>query len=208
MTGMAYCPKARADSGKTLNWSVQSDLETLDPQQCVDSTSGQMLNNVCEGLYRHGTNRLEKALAKSSKVSKDGLTWTFKLRKDGRWSNGDKVTANDFVYAFQRAVNPKTNDSNANLFGSIKNAGDIQKGEKKPNELGVSAPDNYTFVVHLSAKVPYFKSLLAGYPFAPTGQSECCGEVRREVRYRCQIHGFKRSVCDEDMDRVPAALES
>ena len=44
MTGMAYCPKARADSGKTLNWSVQSDLETLDPQQCVDSTSGQMLN--------------------------------------------------------------------------------------------------------------------------------------------------------------------
>lgn len=171
MTGMAYCPKARADSGKTLNWSVQSDLETLDPQQCVDSTSGQMLNNVCEGLYRHGTNRLEKALAKSSKVSKDGLTWTFKLRKDGRWSNGDKVTANDFVYAFQRAVNPKTNNSNANLFGPIKNAGDIQKGNKKPNELGVSAPDNYTFVVHLSAKVPYFKSLLAGYPFAPVNQN-------------------------------------
>ena len=196
MTGMVSCPKARADSGKTLNWSVQSDLETLDPQQCVDSTSGQMLNNVCEGLYRHGTNRLEKALAKSSKVSKDGLTWTFKLRKDGRWSNGDKVTAGDFVYAFRRAVDPKTNDSNANLFGSIKNAGDIQKGTKKPTELGVSAPDKYTLQV------------TACGISVRTGQQEGCGEVRQEVRHRCQIHGFKRPVRDEDMDWVPAALES
>lgn len=82
-----------------MNWSYLAELATLDPSKVSDAYSGDIINNSMEGLYRLGKNsKIELGLATQTEVSDDNLTYTFKLRKDGKWSNGDKVTAHDFVY--------------------------------------------------------------------------------------------------------------
>ena len=104
------------------------------------------------------------ALAESWETSEDGLTWTFHLRKDAKWSStGNPVTANDFVYSWQRAVNPDIASEYSYMLsdiGQIVNAADIIAGTKDKSELGVEAPDDYTLVVHLNAPVAYFLSLM------------------------------------------------
>lgn len=154
-----------------LNWSEDSELQTLDPATSVDTTSGLMLRNSYEGLYRLGKDgQVKKGLVKTEKVSDDGLTYTFTLQKNAKWSNGDPVTAKDFVYGWQRAVDPKTGASNSNLFEGIKNAADIVAGKMDPKELGVKATDDHTLVVTLDKKIPYFKSLVATQIFSPQNQ--------------------------------------
>lgn len=93
---------------KTINWMDAAEIPTMDISKAIDATSFNQLGNVEEGLYRLGKNsKVENALATDTKVSKDGKTWTFTLR-DSKWSNGDKLTAKDFVYSWRRTVNPKT----------------------------------------------------------------------------------------------------
>jgi len=83
-------------------------------------------------------------------LAKDFKTWTFHLRKDTKWSNGDPVTAHDFVFAWRRLVDPATAAPYASYLSylQVENAQDIIDGKKKPAELGVEAKDDYTFVVH------------------------------------------------------------
>ena len=81
-------------------------------------------------------------------------TWTFKLREDAKWSDGQAVTANDFVYAWQRLVNPELVCSYNYIIDMVVNAVEIRNGEKDPSELGVSAPDEHTFVVNLTYNCP------------------------------------------------------
>src|SRR3712207_9241010 len=112
-----------------------------------------MLRNSYEGLYRLGKDgQVKKGLVKTEKVSDDGLTYTFTLQKNSKWSNGYPVTAKDFVYGWQRAVDPKTGASNSNLFEGIKNAADIVAGKMDPKEIGVKATDDQTLVVTLDKK--------------------------------------------------------
>ena len=86
-------------SKQVLNWNEASELPTMDLSKATDTISFDMLNNSMEGLLRIGKNsKVEPGIAKSCKVSSDGLTYTFNLRKNAKWSNGDKVTADDFVY--------------------------------------------------------------------------------------------------------------
>ena len=117
-----------------------------------------------EGLYRIGKNSsIQPGLATKTKVSKDGKQYTFTLRKNAKWSNGDKVTAKDFVYSWQRTVAPKTASQYAYLFEGIKNADAINKGKKPLSSLGIKADGNYKMTVTLDKKLPYFK-LLMGFP--------------------------------------------
>ena len=160
--------KVLADSNKVLNWSEVSELQTLDTTTAVDVVSSEIQRNSYEGLYRLAdSGKVEKGLVKTAKLSQDGLTYTFTLQKDAKWSNGDKVTAQDFVYSWQRAVDPKTKASNSQLFNGIKNADEITKGTKSPTELGVKAKNSSTLEVTLENKIPYFKSLVAAPVFFP-----------------------------------------
>ena len=155
---LAACGSKSSDSGKTLHWEDSAEISTLDPSKVTDVVGFNQLNNVTEGLYRLGKDsKITPGLATKTTVSKDGLTYTFTLRKDAKWSNGDKVTAKDFVYSWQRTVNPKTGSQYAYLFSGIKNADAIMEGKKSVSELGVKADGDYKLVVTLDKKIPYFK---------------------------------------------------
>ena len=155
---------------KTINWMDSAEIPTMDISKATDATSFNQLGNVEEGLYRLGKNsKVENALATDTKVSKDGKTWTFTLR-DSKWSNGDKLTAKDFVYSWRRTVNPKTASQYAYLFEGIHNATQISAGKAPVNSLGVKAEGDNKLVVTLDKRIPYFK-LLMGFPlFFPQNQ--------------------------------------
>lgn len=89
-----------ASGDQALTWMEKTELQTMDISKATDETSFNQLNNVYEGLYRLGKNsKVENALATKTEESKDGKRWTFTLRKGAKWSNGDPVTAKDFVYS-------------------------------------------------------------------------------------------------------------
>lgn len=94
---------------QVLNLLDSSEIPSLDSALATDQVSFIVLNNVMEGLYRLGKdNKPVPGVAESHEVSEDGKTYTFKLRKDAKWSNGDPVTAHDFVFAWKRVLDPKT----------------------------------------------------------------------------------------------------
>lgn len=148
-----------------LNLSADAPLDTLD----VSKANGYgQTGNVFESLYRLGNNgKVTPGLASSSSVSKDGLTWTFKIRDDAKFSDGSKITANDFVYSWKRTIDPKTKALYAYLFEGIKNADKINAGKMDPSKLGVEATDDQTFVVHLDQPIQYFKVLMSYPLFSP-----------------------------------------
>ena len=159
-----------SSSKKTLNWTVASEIPTMDMSKATDATSFNQLSNTMEGLYRLGKNsKLEKALATSEKVSKDGKTYTYTLRKS-KWSDGSELTAKDFVYSWRRTVDPKTASQYSYLFSGIKNADAIVAGKKKADTLGVKAVGKYKLVVTLERRIPYFDKLMGFAVFFP--QSE------------------------------------
>lgn len=150
-----------SSSKQVLNWNEASELPTMDLSKATDTISFDMLNNSMEGLLRIGKNsKVEPGIAKSYKVSSDGLTYTFNLRKNAKWSNGDKVTADDFVYSWRRTVDPKTQSQYSYLFEGVKNIDDITAGKKAPSTLGIKSVGQYKVVVTLTKKIPYFKLLM------------------------------------------------
>ncbi len=168
------CSNGRNKS-EELNMAITSSPQTMDPQLCFDTISGSVLNFMCSGLYRCNE-KMESVpdLAESYDVSDDGLIYTFHLREDLKWSDGSSLTAEDFVCAFQRLADPDVGSSSAFLITDacvIKNAAEINSGELPVNTLGVSSPDDYTFVVELEKPCPYFLDLLSGENFAPCNVS-------------------------------------
>lgn len=157
---------------QVLNWSYASELPSMDLSTATNTISFDQLNSTMEGIYRIGKNsKVEPGLATKTEVSKDGLTYTFTLRKNDKWSNGDPVTAQDFVYSWRRTVDPKTGSQYAYLFDGIANANDIIAGKKAVDTLGIKAEGKYKLVVTLEKKLPYFK-LLMGFPvFFPQNQN-------------------------------------
>ncbi|MDA3767005.1 peptide ABC transporter substrate-binding protein [Lactobacillus delbrueckii] len=155
---------------KTLTWMDPAEIPTMDMSKANDATSFNQLSNTMEGLYRLGKNsKLEKALATSEKVSKDGKTYTYTLRKS-KWSDGSELTAKDFVYSWRRTVDPKTASQYSYLFSGIKNADAIVAGKKKPETLGIKAKGKYKLVITLERRIAYFDKLMGFVVFFP--QSE------------------------------------
>lgn len=172
-TLLAGCSSNNSSSKKDsqkFSWSTSAEITTIDLSKATDSTSFDQIRNTMEGLYRMGKNgSLRKGLATSSKVSKDGKTYTFTLRKSN-WSDGTPVTAKDFVYSWRRTVAPKTASEYAYLFEGIKNATDITTGKKPLSSLGIKADGKYKLTITLDRRIPYFKSLMSFAAFFP--QSE------------------------------------
>ncbi|MCD5466618.1 peptide ABC transporter substrate-binding protein [Lactobacillus delbrueckii subsp. bulgaricus] len=162
--------KESSSSKKTLNWTDSAEIPTMDLSKATDAASFNQLSNTMEGLYRLGKNsKLEKALATSEKVSKDGKTYTYTLRKS-KWSDGSELTAKDFVYSWRRIVDPKTASQYSYLFSGIKNADAIVAGKKKPETLGIKAVGKYKLVITLERRIAYFDKLMGFAVFFP--QSE------------------------------------
>ena len=163
--------KTSSSAKKTLNWSAGAEIPTMDLSKATDSVSFTQISNTFEGLYRLGKDsKITPGLATSEKVSKDGKTYTFTLRKNDKWSNGDPVTAQDFVYSWRRTVNPKTESEYSYLFSGIKNADKIVAGKKPATSLGIKAVGKYKLVVTLERRIPYFNNLMGFAVFFPQNE--------------------------------------
>ncbi|OIK56323.1 peptide ABC transporter substrate-binding protein [Oenococcus oeni] len=157
---------ASAKTNPTLYFSMPTDLTTMDMALMTDAYADQIAINVQEGLLsRNAKGQVKAGLAEKWKHSSDGKTWTFTLRKGLKWSNGDKVTASDFVYAWQRVVNPKTSSQAAYKYSGIKNADEIQAGKAKVSSFGVVAKNDRTLVVTLDHPMPQFELEMASQSF-------------------------------------------
>ncbi|PFD41093.1 peptide ABC transporter substrate-binding protein [Bacillus cereus] len=156
---------------QVLNRTENQEIPTMDTSKSTDTLGSQILGNTMEGLYRlDKDNKPIPAAAESSTKSEDGKKYTFKLRKDAKWSNGDPVTAKDFVFAWQRLLDKNTAAEYAFIAYYIKNAEAINKGEKPATELGAKAVDDYTLEVELEKPVPYFLNLLAFPSYYPLNE--------------------------------------
>ncbi|WP_334333530.1 MULTISPECIES: peptide ABC transporter substrate-binding protein [unclassified Companilactobacillus] len=155
------------DSKDTLAINSGDVIATMDSSMNTDTIGAQNLTNTMEGLYRYDGKTLKPAIAKKVvKPTNNGKTYTFNL-KHTQWSNGKPVTAQDFVYAWRRTVDPKTASQYAYIYTGIKNADAINAGKKPVNTLGIKALDDYTLQVTLENAIPYFNTLMASSTFYP-----------------------------------------
>lgn len=143
----------------------------LDPHVVTGIPEVKIINALLEGLLTyHPSSDTEPApgAAQAWQVSDDGLTWHFFLRPDGRWSNGDPVTAHDFVFAWQRALSPALGCEYADWFFMIRNAEAFNSGLLTDfSKVGIHAADDLTFVVQLNAPVPDFIHIILNHSFLP-----------------------------------------
>ncbi|MES5943433.1 MULTISPECIES: ABC transporter substrate-binding protein [unclassified Bacillus cereus group] len=157
---------------QVLNVTVSEEIPSLDTAKTMDGTSAHIMQNIFEGLYvLDDQDQPIPAVAKSFKRSEDGKKYTFDLRKDAKWSNGDNVTANDFMFAWKRAITPETASQYASMLFYVKNAKEINKGTMPLDELGVTVINDYKLEVELEQPIPYFLQLLALPIYLPQHES-------------------------------------
>lgn len=149
--------------GVVLNVQVGSEPATIDPAKNSAADAATLINHAFEGLMKldkDGKTIVEGQAAKYE-VNDDQTVYTFTLRDDAKWSDDKAVTAEDFVYAWQRLVNPDTGADYNYMIDMVLNANDIMEGKKKPEELGIKAIDEKTVEVTLEKQTPYFLEVCA-----------------------------------------------
>jgi oligopeptide transport system substrate-binding protein len=138
-----------------------ADPETLDPHKTSTNSESNILRDLLEGLVAYNAKaEVVPGAAEKWEVSDDGKLYRFTMRKDAKWSNGDPVKASDFVYSYRRFLKPETGAKYANILYPILNAEKVNKGQAKPEELGVKAVDDQTLEIRLEKPTPYFLELL------------------------------------------------
>ncbi len=151
-----------------LNRGNSGDPSSLNPQLITTVIEGDLIADLFQGLVTHDAEgAIVPAVATSWEISPDQQIYIFKLRDNARWSNGDPVTAQDFLFALRRMVDPQTAAPYANVLFPIKNAEAIANGKLPVDQLGVEAPDDYTVKFTLKAPTPYFLQLLTHYTSFP-----------------------------------------
>lgn len=169
-------PETGEELAETQEYTYRllDDIKSFDPQINTDAEGSMVLRDLFEGLVNSAPDgSSEPGVAESWDVSEDGLTYTFHLRDDAVWTNGDPVTAGDFVYAWRRLADPATASQYASymeLMG-VENAAAITKGEMEPDTLGVTAQDDHTLVVKIDAKRRYFIGMLTHPTTFPVNQA-------------------------------------
>jgi oligopeptide transport system substrate-binding protein len=168
---------AQVPEGTTLaaeqvfKYRVLDNINAIDPQIVEDVDTSSVVRSLFEGLYNSGADGTPvPAVAESHTVNEDNTVYTFKIRDTAKWSNGDPVTAGDFVYAWQRAVDPATASNYAYFVGlvGVVNANDIVAGTKPVTDLGVKAIDDKTLEVTLAFSSPWFIRSLSHATLFPT----------------------------------------
>lgn len=134
----------------TLRIDVGSEAPTLDPALSEDAAAGRIINDLFAGLVDFDQqNNPIPGMAESWNISANGKTYTFHLRDNLKFSDGSRITANDFIYTYRRVVDPKTASGHNYLLAGVVNGNKIIKGELPPTSLGISAPDAKTVVIQL-----------------------------------------------------------
>lgn len=179
-TAFADSHATHPETGETLATDqsfTYRDLDespSIDPGMAEDSAGGDIIRDLFEGLMaQDGNGNLVPGVATGYTVSDDKLTYTFTLRDNAKWSNGEPVTANDFEYAWKRAASPALASPYSWYIElmSIENAAEVIAGDKEPSELGVTATDARTLVVTLSKPLPYFPQMVTHYTTFPVPQA-------------------------------------
>lgn len=164
--------EALADN-QTFTYRVLDEVPALDPQLIEDVSGSQFARDMFEGLYNQDAKgNLIPGVALSHTVSDDKMVYTFTLRDNAVWSDGNPVTANDFVYAWRRLADPKTASPYQwyiEIMG-LKNAAAVSSGDMDPTELGVRAVDDHTLEVTLEQPLPYFALTTTHTSAYPTPQ--------------------------------------
>jgi len=207
---MGIAGAASAADGELL-LSVGSQPETIDPAMNSAVDGANYLVHLSEGLFRHNWagEGIELGLAESYEVSDDGLTWTFKIREDAKWSDGQDVVAEDFVYSWQRLVNPATAAPYAEDMGAyILNGLAITGGEKEPAELGVAAIDERTLEVKLENPCAFFDEVMSFPTFFPVRKDtvEANGDawaINPETYLGTGAYKLESWIADEELVLVP-----
>ncbi|CAI0881223.1 oligopeptide ABC transporter substrate-binding protein OppA [Serratia entomophila] len=146
-----------------------SEVQSLDPHKIEGVPENNVTRDLIEGLANNGLDGSIVPGVAESWDNKDFKVWTFHLRKDAKWSNGKPVTAQDFVYSWQRVVDPKTASPYASYlqYAHVENVDDIIAGKKDKSTLGVKAIDDHTFQVTLTEPVPYLVEMTPHYAMKP-----------------------------------------
>ncbi|MCB0152893.1 MAG: hypothetical protein KDE01_35215, partial [Caldilineaceae bacterium] len=180
----APAPAAPGDAGAaapapagdvvTMRLATVSEPSTLDPNLAEDYFSITPIEQMFLGLtnINNETSEIEPELAESWTISEDGTVWTFNLRQDVTWSDGNPVTAKDIEYSAKRAVMPETASPYAYVLYSIKNAAAINQTNIPTDtydidSLGVKAIDDYTVEFTLEAPAAYFESISSMWTLRP-----------------------------------------
>ncbi|MEW8961650.1 ABC transporter substrate-binding protein [Paraclostridium dentum] len=157
---------------KELNITNTSDIPTLDISKAEDTVSSEVLMNTMEGLVKLDKDgKVAPGIAEKWEKSEDGKSWTFHLRKDAKWSNGDAVTAKDFEYSWKRTLDPATASTYGFIMYDIVGAKDFNLGKTdNADGVGIKAVDDYTLKVDLVRPVHYFDSLMFFKSFLPQNE--------------------------------------
>ncbi|MGI2328324.1 peptide ABC transporter substrate-binding protein [Planococcus sp. YIM B11945] len=178
-TALAGCGKQEDASGgaavKDIKQEITANLGgepyTLDPAFASDTTSYWVINHLYEGLYTYDEEgKIVEGAASKVDVSEDGATYTFTIREEAEWSNGDPLTAKDFEYSWKRILNPETAAYDPSQFYYIKGAEEYNTGKGKAEDVAITAKDDKTLVVELNNPVKFFPTVLLGTGFLPVNQ--------------------------------------
>lgn len=151
---------------QVIRYNLTTEPKTLDPTRNGDLIAGYIINHCYEGLLRDRNGKLVPGIAESWDISKDGKTYTFRLR-DTKWSDGKPLTAKDFEYSWKRVLDPEVASGYAYIFYFIKNGEARYNGTAKPEDIGVTARDEKTLVVELENPTPFFLQLVAFMAYMP-----------------------------------------
>ena len=155
---------------QTFSYRILDEIPTLDPQLNEDTSGSNALRDLFEGLMNQDAEgNLVPGVASGFEATDGNRTYVFTLRPEAKWSNGDPVVAGDFVYAWQRAIDPATASPYAWFveMTTMKNAARIMAGELPPSDLGVTAVDDHTLKVELEQPIPYFAAMTTNTTFFP-----------------------------------------
>ena len=165
--GLTACAPGPADhlatdQRVTFHRGSGGEPDTLDPHRNEETSGAAMLRDLFEGLVTADVDlNIVPGVAELWEISDDGKLYTFFLRDNARWSNGDTVTAHDFVAGLRRALDPATASTYAQLLVQIQNAGAVIRGDVPPEDLSVEALDDFTLQIALENPTPYFIQLLS-----------------------------------------------
>jgi oligopeptide transport system substrate-binding protein len=155
---------------QTFTYRETDEFPSIDPSLIEDASGGHVSRQLFEGLYsQDAEGNVVPGTALSHEVSEDGLTYTFTLRPEAKWSDGTPVTAEDFVYSWRRVADPATASNYAWYIElmKVKGAAAVIAGEAAPDTLGVRAVDDHTLEVTIDSPIPFFPQMLTHYTTFP-----------------------------------------
>lgn len=168
---MSFAACSSKEKNQIIKYDITADPINLDPQLANDYASNLVVYNMMEGLLRlNSEGKLTEGVATNYELSENKKIYTFYLRQDAKWENGEPVTAYDFEFAFKRLFDPQTNSPTAKNYYSIKNSKAVAQGKANSSKLGVRATSAYIFQIQLEEKNAMFLQLLTNPAAMPCNE--------------------------------------